>query len=49
MQDALESGNLEEARRLYAALIADEPRWRDALRSVATLPDYERLSMLLDE
>ena len=49
IQDALELGDVAEARRLYAALIADEPRWRDAIRAVATLPDFESYQALLDD
>ncbi len=49
IQDALALGDLEEAKRLYAALIAEQPRWRDAIRSVSTLPDFQGFRALLDE
>jgi uncharacterized Ntn-hydrolase superfamily protein len=49
IQDALEGGDLAEAKRLYAALLAEQPRWRDAIRSVATLPDFESYQALLDD
>ena len=49
IQDALERGDLAEAQLLYAALVAEQPRWRDAIRSVATLPDFESYQALLDE
>jgi uncharacterized Ntn-hydrolase superfamily protein len=49
IEDALELGNLAEARRLYAALIAEQPRWRDAIRVIATLPNFESYQALVDE
>jgi uncharacterized Ntn-hydrolase superfamily protein len=49
IQDALALGDLAEAKRLYAALIAEQPRWRDAIRAVSTLPDFEGFRALLDE
>ncbi len=49
IQDALERGDLAGAKLLYAALVAEQPRWRDAIRSVATLPDFESYRALLDE
>ena len=49
IQDALESGELAEAQRLYAELIAEQPRWRDAIRALSTLPHFESYRALLDE
>jgi uncharacterized Ntn-hydrolase superfamily protein len=49
IQDALQDGNVAEAKRLYAHLIEEQPRWADAIRALATLPDFAGLKTLLDE
>jgi uncharacterized Ntn-hydrolase superfamily protein len=36
--DALDADSLDEARRLYAALVAEEPRWETYASSLATHP-----------
>lgn len=49
IQDALEAGNVSDAKLLYAALISEQPRWADAIRALSTLPDFESYRALLDE
>jgi uncharacterized Ntn-hydrolase superfamily protein len=49
IEDALELGNLAEARRLYGALLAEQPRWRDAIRVIAALPNFESYQALVDD
>ena len=49
IEDALELGNLAEARKLYAELLQAQPRWRDATRVLATLPNFESFQALVDE
>ncbi len=49
IEDALQDGNVAEAKRLYAALLAQQPRWADAIRAIATLPDFASFQTLLDE
>jgi uncharacterized Ntn-hydrolase superfamily protein len=49
MQDALRSGDVDRARALFAEAEADQPRWRDTLRTLSLLPDGEPLAQLLDD
>jgi len=49
IEDALQDGDVAEAKRLYAALLAEQPRWADAIRALATLPDFAGFKTLLDE
>ena len=47
--DAAASGDVEGGRRLLAELEADQPRWRDALRSLSHHPELPPLQEILDE
>lgn len=49
IEDAATTGDLAAARQLLAALEAEEPRWRDLLRTVSLLPDQAGLKALLDD
>jgi uncharacterized Ntn-hydrolase superfamily protein len=45
--DAMAGGDLDEARRLFRALVADEPRWVDYARTLDAHPDLPPLGALL--
>ena len=47
--DAVEAGRTTEARRLLMRLEEREPRWRDAVRSLALLPEYAALRVLFEQ
>jgi hypothetical protein len=47
--DAAEAGRTTEARRLLMELEEREPRWRDAVRSLALLPEHASLRVLFDQ
>jgi uncharacterized Ntn-hydrolase superfamily protein len=47
--DALEAGDVESARKLFAALVAAEPRWRDYARALDAHPDVPSLAALLGD
>lgn len=49
IEDALTDGDTAEAKRLYAELLALEPRWRDFARSLDAHPDGPSLAPLFDE
>jgi uncharacterized Ntn-hydrolase superfamily protein len=47
--EALETGDVERARRLFAELVAAEPRWRDYARAVEAHPEGSSLAPLLED
>ena len=49
IEDTAATGDIAAARQLLAALEAEEPRWRDLLRTVSLLPDQAGLKALLDD
>jgi uncharacterized Ntn-hydrolase superfamily protein len=49
IEDAAVNGDLTKARRLLAELAREEPRWRDLLRTISSLPDQAELKALLED
>ena len=47
--DAARIGDVAEGRRVLAELEAEQPRWRDALRSLSHHPELPPLQEILDE
>ena len=49
IEDALRGGDLPLARKLFAELERQQPRWRDVMRTVSLLPGSEGLAALLED
>ena len=49
IEDALGRGDLVTARALFAELEREQPRWRDAMRTISLLPDSEAFADLLTD
>jgi uncharacterized Ntn-hydrolase superfamily protein len=49
VMDALQVGDADLARQLFAQLVADEPRWRDYARALDAHPQLPSLAPLLDD
>jgi uncharacterized Ntn-hydrolase superfamily protein len=49
LHDAVERGNLAQAKTILAELEQEEPRWRDFYRTLSLLPEMSRFASFLDE